>query len=124
MERGSACANGNYRIVVHICIINSNDKMLIQQRQPFKEGWSNMWDITAGGSAITGDSSQSAAERELFEEIGYRIDLTNVRPHFTVNFENGFDDYYLIESDVVIEKLQLQYAEVRRAKWASKEEII
>ena len=124
MERGSSFAEGSYHIVVHICIFNTKGEMLIQQRQPFKEGWPNMWDITVGGSATVGDSSQSAAERELFEEIGYQIDLSNVRPHLTINFEVGFDDYYLLEMDIDIEKLQLQYEEVQGVRWATKDEIL
>ena len=98
--------------------------MLIQQRQPFKEGWPNMWDITIGGSAIAGDTSQKAAERELFEEIGYTADLTNERPFFTINFNFGFSDFYIIKDNVSINELKLQYEEVQRVKWASKEEII
>lgn len=124
MERGSPFTEGSYHMIVHVCIFNSSGEMLIQQRQPFKAGWPNMWDVTVGGSAISGDTSQSAAEREVWEEIGYRLDLTNVRPHLTVNFRVGFDDYYLIEKDVEIEKLQLQYEEVQQVKWASQEEIL
>ena len=124
MERGSTFADGAYHMVVHVCIFNTQGEMLIQQRQPFKEGWPNMWDVTVGGSATAGDSSQSAAERELFEEIGYQLNLNNIRPHLTVNFEVGFDDYYLVEVDIEIEKLKLQYEEVQRVKWASKDEIL
>ena len=123
MERGAAFADGEYHMVVHVCIFSARGEMLIQQRQPFKEGWANMWDITVGGSAQSGEASQSAAQRELFEEIGYKIDLSDVRPSLTVNFEVGFDDYYLIEEDLEIEKLQLQYEEVQRVKWASQKEI-
>ena len=124
MVRGSDFAEGHYHLVVHVCIFNSKGEMLIQQRQPFKKGWSNMWDITVGGSAIAGDLSHTAAERELLEEIGYKIDLSDIRPHFSVNFEFGFDDYYLIEEDIDINKLILQYEEVQKVKWASKDEII
>ncbi len=80
MVRGEPFEKNNYHLVVHVCVFNSNGEMLIQQRQPFKKGWSNMWDITVGGSAIKGDTSQSAAERELYEEIGLTIDLKNIRP--------------------------------------------
>jgi len=123
MVRGEPIEKNNYHLVVHVCVFNSDGEMLIQQRQPFKEGWSNMWDITVGGSAIKGDTSQSAAERELFEEIGLRVDFKNIRPHITMNFNNGFDDIYLIEQDVDINELSLQYEEVQKVKWASKEEI-
>lgn len=123
MVRGEPFEKNNYHLVVHVCVFNSNGEMLIQQRQPFKEGWSNMWDITVGGSAIKGDTSQSAAERELYEEIGLTVDLKNIRPHITINFNNGFDDVYLIEQEVDINELSLQYEEVQNVKWASKEEI-
>lgn len=121
--RDSAFKSGEYHLVVHACIFNTKGEMLIQQRQPFKSGWSNMWDVTVGGSAISGDTSQTAMERELFEEIGLKIDLQNVRPHLTINFDVGFDDIYLIEKDLDIESLTLQYEEVQRVKWASVDEI-
>ncbi|WP_220126435.1 hypothetical protein [Tepidibacillus sp. HK-1] len=61
-------------------------------------------------------SSIEAAERETFEEIGYRIDLSNERPFFAINFEEGFDDYYLVEREIDIESLTLQYEEVQKVK--------
>lgn len=123
MIRGNKFESHSYHLVVHACIFNSNGEMLIQQRQPFKTGWSNMWDITVGGSAVSGESSQTAIERELFEEIGLKFDLQNVRPHLTINFDVGFDDVYLIEKEVEIDELKIQYEEVQRVKWASMDEI-
>lgn len=110
--------------MVHVCIFNSKNEMLIQQRQPWKEGWPNMWDITVGGSALAGEDSIEAAERETLEEIGYKINLSNERPFFTINFEVGFDDYYLVEKEIDIESLTLQYEEVKAVKWASREEVL
>lgn len=124
MTRGSEFKKGEYHLVVHVCIFNSENQLLIQQRQPFKEGWPNMWDITVGGSAVAGDLSWMAAERETFEEIGLKIDLDNARPHMTINFDDGFDDIYLIKQDVDINKLKLQYEEVKKVKWANKDDII
>ncbi len=97
--------------------------MLIQQRQPFKDGWPNKWDVTVGGSAIAGDDSGAAIERELFEELGLKINLKNRRPHLTVNFNGGFDDIYLINEDVDISALKLQHEEVQAVRRASREEI-
>lgn len=122
--RGEKLQPGDYHLVVHVCIFNSDGEMLIQQRQPFKEGWPNMWDLTVGGSATTGDTSQTAAQRELYEEIGLELDFQQVRPHLTINFERGFDDIYLIEKDVELHTLTLQYEEVQNVKWASREEIL
>ncbi|KZL90377.1 NUDIX hydrolase [Clostridium magnum] len=124
MERGSEFYKGDFHLVIHVCIFNSKNEMLIQQRQPWKKGWPNMWDVTVGGCAVSGETSIEAAEREMFEEIGYEIDLSDERPFFTINFEVGFDDYYLVEREIEIKDLTLQYEEVQSVKWASKDEIL
>jgi len=38
MVRGNAFLDESYHVVVHVCVFNSMDEMLIQQRQPFKKG--------------------------------------------------------------------------------------
>ncbi|MGN0025973.1 MAG: NUDIX domain-containing protein [Clostridium sp.] len=124
MHRGSEFGNGDFHLVVHVCIFNSKNEMLIQQRQQWKSGWPNMWDLTVGGSALAGETSTDAAERETLEEIGFKIDLSNERPFFTINFEYGFDDYYIIERDIDIKDLKLQYEEVKSIKWATKDEVL
>ena len=123
-SRGSKMKAGEYHMVVHVCIFNSKNQLLIQKRQPFKKGWSNMWDITVGGSALQGESSCQAAEREVFEEIGLKLDLSDARPDFTINFEDGFDDYYLLEREVNLDELHLQEEEVQDVRWADKEEVL
>lgn len=123
-KRGDMMQDGEYHIVVHVCIFNSRNQLLIQQRQPFKKGWSNMWDITVGGSALQGESSSQAAEREVFEEIGLKLDLSDSRPDFTINFDEGFDDYYLLEREVDLNELHLQEEEVQAVRWVSREEAL
>lgn len=120
--RGGKFDSGKYRVVVHICIFNSKNEMLIQHRQPFKHGWSDLWDITVGGHIISGETSSQGAERELREEIGLNISLD--RPSLTVNFTSGFDDIYLVKADIDINTLSLQYEEVKEVKWATLDEII
>lgn len=123
IRRGDPMPAGCYHIVINVCIFNSSGQMLIQQRQPFKEGWQNLWDISCGGSAISGEDSQAAAEREVFEELGLKISLENIRPVLTVHFDAGFDDVYVLTKDVEPDELRLQPEEVQAAKWASEEEI-
>ncbi|MBQ8554343.1 MAG: NUDIX domain-containing protein [Clostridia bacterium] len=123
MQRGDPVPEGLCHLVVHVVIFNSRGEMLIQQRQPFKAGWPNLWDVTVGGSAVAGDSSQSAAEREVLEEIGLPIDLTGNRPKLTIHFNVGFDDIYTLVQDVDLNALTLQESEVQAVKWAGEEEI-
>ena len=124
MVRGTPFQKGDYITVIHGCIFNSKNEMLIQQRQSTKSGWPNMWDVTVGGSAIENETSADAFIRELYEELGIVIENTDIRPHLTINFENGFDDFYLIEQEVKLEDIKLQYEEVQAVKWASMEEIL
>ena len=122
--RGEPIKDGDLHLVVHVCVFDSEGRMLIQHRQPFKDGWPNMWDVSVGGSAVAGDSSQTAAEREAKEELGLTIDLAGVRPHFTINFDHGFDDFYLIEREVDVNDLVLQPEEVQAAKWVTCDELM
>ncbi len=121
-RRGDRMKEGDYHLVVHVCIFNSKNQLLIQQRQPFKKGWPNMWDLSVGGSAVAGDSSSRAAEREVMEELGLELDLSHCRPVFTMNFSDGFDDYYIVKKDVDLSVLRLQEEEVQRVRWVGKEE--
>ena len=123
MIRGDKVPDGYYRIVVFVCVFGTDGRMLIQQRQPFKEGWSGYWDVSVGGSAIQGETSQDAATRELMEELGLSHDFTGERPVLTFYYEDGWADFYPLIMDVDPDTLKLQEEEVKAAKWASKEEI-
>ena len=123
IERGQKPGNGENRMVVHISIFNSKGEMLIQQRQSTKRNWANLWDISVGGCVVAGETSQMGAHRELLEELGIEYNFEGVRPHLTINFDNGFDDHYLIEKDIDLKDIVMQEAEVQDFKWASKEEI-
>ena len=124
MKRGDPTPEGYYRLVVHVCIFNEKGEMLIQKRQPFKRGWAGMWDVSVGGHSTSGENSKATARRELFEELGIDHDFSDTRPSFTINWEVGFDDYFLLTMPVDISTLTLQCEEVEQVKWAGKEEVL
>lgn len=124
MVRGDVFKNGRFHMVVHVCVFNQYGQMLIQKRKHDKSRWPGLWDLSVGGSAVEGDDSKSAAERETLEEIGIVIDLSDTRPYVTVNFENGFDDYYLIEKDIDLDEIEMPTIEVEHVKWADCSEIL
>ena len=121
--RGEELPDGLYHMVIHVCIFNSEGKMLIQKRQPTKKGFPDMWDVSCGGCSIKGETSRDSVHRELKEELGLDLDFENARPNLTVNFDHGFDDFYLVNADIELSSLKLQAEEVQAAKWASMEEI-
>ena len=122
-ERGDPLEEGTYRMVVHVCIFNSKGEMLIQRRADDIVRWPSYWDISVGGGASAGDTSRQAAERETAEELGLNIDFSDKRPVITVNFSDGFDDFYTVEMNVSLDDLHLQKEEVDDARWASRKEI-
>lgn len=122
-QRGLPLPEGRYHMVVHVVIFSTDGRMLIQQRQPFKEGWPDMWDVSVGGSAVAGDSSHTAAQREVLEELGLALDLSRERPKLTIHFSVGFDDVYTVVQDVDLTTLTLQESEVQAVRWAEEEEI-
>ena len=125
LRDGDPIPPGRYHVVVHAAVFNSRGEMLIQRRQPWKAIFPGLWDITCGGSAQAGEDSATAVWREVREEVGLDLDaLKNGRAVFTVNFRDGFDDYYIARSDTPAEDLVLQASEVAEARWATREEIL
>ncbi|MCL2396433.1 MAG: NUDIX domain-containing protein [Defluviitaleaceae bacterium] len=121
--RGEKLPAGAFHLVVFVAVFNTAGQMLIQQRQHDKIGWAGKWDITAGGAATSGDTSQQAAARELYEETGIAADFTHTTPHFTINTDSAFCDFYLLRQDVDIAALNVPNEEVAQVKWATKDEI-
>jgi len=124
-ERGVPLEAGAYHLVVHGCVFNKKGEMLIQQRQPFKEGWPDLWDVTASGSALTGETPQQAMAREMLEEVGIKHSFDGMRPVLTINFDVGFADWFLIQrEDIDCRTLRLQPEEVQAVRWAGLKEIL
>ena len=124
IERGQKCPGKLCRLTVHVCIFNEKGEMLIQQRSKTKKSKPNMWDLTLGGCVQAGETSKQAVQRELLEELGVKYDFSDERAYFTINFDNGFDDYYLIEKNISLKKIKFIDEEVQNVKWASEKEIL
>ena len=124
LMRGNPIPDGRYRLVVHVCVFNSDGQMLIQHRQPTKAAWPDLWDVSVGGAVVSGETSTVAAHRETLEEIGLNIDFSNLSPSMSITFPDGFDDFYIVQQDVDISQLKLQEEEVQAVKWASLDEIL
>ncbi len=121
--RGSDFGQGEYRVIINICIINSSNQMLIQKRHKNKKFWGGFWGFTTSGSVSSGETSKETAQRELLEEIGLKKDFSDIRPKLTIPYEDIFADYYIFCEDIKIEDLKIQKEEVEEVQWASKDMI-
>ena len=124
IERTMDVPMGYYHLVVHACIFNKDNQMLIQQRTTTKTVWANRWDTTVNGCAVMGEDSRTAISREVFEEIGLNIDFSKIAPRLSLNYEDAFGDVYVLNLDVDISQLKLQETEVQKVRWATEQEIL
>lgn len=115
--------NGGLRLIIHILIFNDKGELLIQQRAEDKK-MGGLWDISCGGACQAGEDSWQGARRELKEELGIDFDFSEIRPILTANFDQGFDDFYIIKKNIKISDLILEKEEVKDARWARRDEII
>jgi isopentenyldiphosphate isomerase len=110
---------GEYHLVVHIWIISSDGKILIQKRSPQKKLMPGEWAAT-GGAAISGENSFDAASRELFEELGIYSTPETLKKLFRIKRRNSLLDVWAINCDLPLEELKLQPSEVCKAEWVTK----
>ncbi len=55
---------------VGIAVMSTAGRLLIHRRSDAKDIWPGWWDIAAGGVVAAGETYESAARRELAEELG------------------------------------------------------
>lgn len=109
---------GEYHLVVHIWIISNDGNYLIQRRSDQKKLMPGEWAAT-GGAAISGEDSFTAASRELFEELGIKMDKNTAKKAFRIKRRNSLLDVWITHSNLDANELILQESEVAEAKWVS-----
>ncbi|MCJ7833493.1 MAG: NUDIX domain-containing protein [Deltaproteobacteria bacterium] len=63
---------------VHIFIFNTKGELYLQKRSTHKDQYPEYWDTSAAGHTDPGESPIEAAQRELLEELGLEVKLTEV----------------------------------------------
>lgn len=117
IQRGAPIPKGEYHIVVQIMTINNKGEILLTQRVPQKTS-GGKWECS-GGCAISGETSLTAAARELFEETGIRATPDEIKLEWSLTTDSMLRDFYIVNKDVPLEDIRLQSAEVCAAKWVS-----
>ncbi len=120
--------DGDWHKAVHIWIVNDNNEILLQRRVAWKDSNPNMLDISCAGHVVAGDSSLSAAVRELSEELG--IDVTPEDLRFVKRFKhqsklsptfinNEFNDMFILSTKKTVAEMKIQEEEVAEAFFVS-----
>jgi isopentenyldiphosphate isomerase len=112
---------GEYHLVVHIWVLSSKGDILIQRRSENKKLMPGEWAAT-GGAAISGEDSYTAANRELYEELGIPSNKQTLKKLTRIKRRNSLLDVWFIVSDLKSEQLRLQKDEVAAARWVTRSE--
>lgn len=120
--RGEAIPEGRFHKVVHIWIRNDKGELLIQKRSDTVDNCPGEW-ATTGGAVTVGEEPLVSAVRELSEELGIRVSVSELNYLLTVRRREAFCYVYLLNKDIPIDRLTLQECEVSEVAWMTRDVI-
>lgn len=123
LVRGEPIPEGVFHLVCDVIVRHTDGSYLLMQRDPRKH-YGGLWEATAGGSALAGETPLACAIRELREETGIvSADLTQAG---TVVSEETRAIYveYLCVTDWDKNAVTLQEGETVAFRWVGREELL
>jgi 8-oxo-dGTP pyrophosphatase MutT (NUDIX family) len=123
LVRGEPLADGIYHLVAETIVKHIDGTYLLMQRD-FEKHYGGMWELTAGGSALQGESALDCATRELGEETGIRA--TEMKEIGRVVHDTHHSLYveYLCVTDCEKDSVHLQKGETVNYKWVDKSSLL
>ena len=119
-ERGNELLEHEYNVGVEFWIFN-NHKLLMTRRSPEKSH-PGEWEVP-GGCCQANETSDYTINREIDEEIGYKLN-NNYKLIGSSLYKNHYVDMYKSNIDIDINKCILQDNEVSGIKYVTKEEFL
>ena len=123
LERGKETPDGVFHLVCDVIVRHKDGEYLLMQRDERKH-FGGMWEATAGGSALIGETPLECARRELFEETGISSD--NIKEVGRVVSDENKSVYveFFCETDCDKSSVVLQDGETSDYKWVSRDELL
>ncbi len=121
LKRGPV-PNGVYHIVCDIAVKHIDGTYLIMQRD-YNKHFGGMWELTAGGSALQGETPLECAKRELMEETGVTTSNLEKLGKIIHDEHNSIYFEYLCITDCDKSSITLQPGETINYKWISVKEL-
>lgn len=112
---------------ISVCVLNTNNEILMHQRSNLKKVYPNLWSCFVRGHVKAHESSVDSCIREIEEELGIKVTANNINFLYTSKsieqnpntsyINNIFFDNYITIHDIKIKDLRLQVDEVSEVKF-------
>lgn len=125
VARAVAHRDGIPHRAVHVIVWNPDGRILLQKRAADKASFPGFWDTSVGGHVGAGEGYLPTALRECAEELGIRIeasDLSRIGKHL---FDEMATDLEWVESWALVHggPFRPDPAEVERVDWFTADEV-
>lgn len=121
--RGEPIPEGLYHLVCSVLVRHEDGSYLLMQRD-IRKHWGGMWEATAGGGAMQGETSTECAIRELFEETGLsETNLTELGRVVHHCRQTLFVEYLCV-TGCDKNAVRLREGETKDYRWVSREELV
>ena len=121
--RGEKIPEGVYHLVCDVIVRHTDGEYLLMQRDSRKH-YGGMWEATAGGSALQGESPLDCAIRELREETGIRAEYLEEVGRVRAAERNTVYCEFLCVTDCRKDSVILQEGETSAYKWVTQDELL
>ena len=121
-EEQDKIPSGIYHLVCEILVRHTDGTYLLMKRDPTKPLFPDMWEATAGGSALRGESAMEGALRELREETGIVTEKLE-----QLDWSLGktcIHCRFLCVTDCAKDSIKLQKGETCDYRWVSAQELL
>lgn len=124
LVRGEVIPEGIFHLVCDVIVKHTHGEWLLMRRDDSKH-FGGMWEATAGGSALKGETPLECALRELREETGIIAEsLTQLGRMRGNNNHHALYVEFLCITDCAKDSVTLQQGETSAYKWVSRDELI
>lgn len=121
-EEQDKIPSGIYHLVCEILVRHTDGTYLLMKRDPTKPLFPDMWEATAGGSALRGESAMEGALRELREETGI-VTETLEQLDWSLG-KTCIHCRFLCVTDCAKDSIKLQKGETCDYRWVSAQELL
>ena len=131
VSRAEIHRKGLWHRVAMLCIVNSNNEMLLQQRHKNLNKFPGLWDLSVASHVQSGSDVVSTLLKEVNEEIGIQIEykvqakdfrfITSFRNHHVYQdlIENQYYDLFVLRKDIDLKDITFNDKEVQDVQWVN-----